>query len=177
MLRKANGSFTGAKQRTLGKPLSKAGWGQAGGLREGAAIRTDEDSRLQAWWQLLVTSRRCRTQHAASAIRGRRGPFHFQAPCKPAAAQPGVCGQEDPRLCHMPETACRSRWHPSQLLLREPSNTGRDAGTCPSPLAPFPQHLLPGQHPLLPGVWSDERSSLLSHLYNELLSKTLTLSG
>lgn len=40
----------GAKQQTLGKPLSEAGWGQAGGLGEGAAIRTDKDSHLQAWW-------------------------------------------------------------------------------------------------------------------------------
>lgn len=87
-----------------------------------------------------------------------------------------------PWLCHMPETACRSRWHPSQLLLREPWNAGRDAGICPSPLvASPPQHLLlpqpPGQHPRLPGVWSDKQSSLISHLYKEFISKTLTLSG
>lgn len=94
-----------------------------------------------------------------------------------------MCGQEDRGFVTclrqhvavggIPASSCCESHGTREGMLASP----------PSPLVAFPptQHLLlpqpPGQHPQLPGVWSDEHSSLSSHLYKEFISKTLTLSG
>lgn len=67
-----------------------------------------------------------------------------------------------PRLCHMPQTACGSRRHPSQLLLGLLRDMGRDVG--PAPLRSiFPPASAPAgqQQPQLPGIWEQPHLLLI----------------